>query len=420
MSDNIPPKLKKNILGLTKILLLLFAIIFNKTIFLIVTIVVILVELISLYLINRNNSTEVDVEEVVEDNTGFDANKVLKDEIKKLQSENHRLTDLTSRLYKSFKRSEIALDNTEKLSNTSMSTVQTRVNTITDDIFSMINGSQQMSEDINNLILTLTKGDDSLQAVISRLNVNIDEIDTISSKIGEVNGVITSDSSKVTDSLLEVRNFTNNILDLAEQTSVLAINASIEAARSGIYGKGFAVIAGEVGKLADNSKVFAETINNMVNSAYRAMDEALKKQNSLLKDVEDMLHRSQSEVHLASNSLLPKIDLLAESINRSSITSRSMTEQLNSFTSSMQFLDLVRQIAEHIAIISRESWKETESEFGGKSYEIDLKSLEEEVMKEITKHFTAREEWEALGLTVKESMRNKNSNRDLKGDVLLF
>lgn len=407
-------------MGIIKILFLILAIIFNKTLFLILISVLIILEIITLFLKDDKPIENNTIEVVQEEDRDDDKSLAFQEEIRQLQSENNQLKELTSRLYRSFKSSEITLEKTEKLSSTSMVTVQSKVNSITDDIFSMIHGSQKMSEDINNLILTLTHGDDSLQGVINRLNINIDEIDTISTKIGEVNGVITSDTSSVTDSLLEIRNFTNNILDLADQTSVLAINASIEAARSGIYGKGFAVIAGEVGKLADNSKVFAETINNMVNNAYREMDEALEKQKSLLKNVENMLVTSQNEVHVVSNSLLPKIDLLAESIHRSSETSRSMTEQLNSFTSAMQFLDLVRQIAEHIAIINRERWEETAREFSGTSYDLDIETLKAEVVKEITKHFTAREEWEAIGLTIKESMSNKGHKSDLEGDVLLF
>lgn len=420
LSDFTSPKLTKLILGLIKILLLVMAILFNKMIFLVCVSLLLILEIFSLFMKSEKRIIE-EKEEFIEDHTPYKEEcSNLKRDILSLQHENDKQRDMISRLYRSFKSSEISLEKTELLSRTSMVTVQSKVNKITDDIFSMITGSKNMTDDINELILSLTHGDESLHGVINRLNINIDEIDNISTKIGEVNRVITSDTSSVTDSLLEIRNFTNNILDLADQTSVLAINASIEAARSGIYGKGFAVIAGEVGKLADNSKVFAETINKMVKSAYQAMEEGLEKQNSLLKNVEDMLIRSQQEVHIASNSLLPKIELLAESINKSSITSSSMTEQLNSFTSSMQFLDLVRQIAEHIAIISRERWEETSKEFGEKTYDIDLDSLKEEVIREVTKHFTTKEEWEALGLTVKESMSNKTNNKDLKGDVLLF
>ena len=53
------------------------------------------------------------------------------------------------------------------------------------------------------------------------------------------------------------------ISDIAFQTNILALNASVEAARAGEYGKGFGVVASEVGKLADKIKTAAAEINEI-------------------------------------------------------------------------------------------------------------------------------------------------------------
>ena len=63
--------------------------------------------------------------------------------------------------------------------------------------------------------------------------------------------------------------------DLANQTNMLALNAAVEAARAGEYGKGFGVVAGEIRKLADQSRKSADKINTLVTDVQAAMNSAV-------------------------------------------------------------------------------------------------------------------------------------------------
>ncbi len=95
-------------------------------------------------------------------------------------------------------------------------------------------------------------GTQSVQKTIhemSDLRERVDEIAQQIVNLGEQTGQITTVSDLVSD--------------LAKQTNMLALKAAVEAARAGEQGKGFGVVAGEIRKLADESKKSAQKINNL-------------------------------------------------------------------------------------------------------------------------------------------------------------
>ncbi len=409
------------------VLLLTFLILFNITLLLVLIVILIIsLELIIMFLYKKNygkNDHNIQNPETTiinnEINYREEINSIILEK-DSLQKENKLYLEIIENLYINHKKTEFSLDNTEKLSEKGISTVQDKVRSMTNDIFSLIDNSQIISKDINQLILSLTEGDNSLQGVIENLNDNIAKIDDVVSTINEVNTKTNIDSNEISEAFLKVKNFTRNITDLADQNSVLAINASIEAARSGVYGKGFAVIAGEVRKLSDNTKVFAETINSMVNDTYKAMSETFDRQNEQLSNVGLFLTKSQNDIKNISYSLDPKIDVLSDSIRKSSSLSSGLTDKLNNFTHSIQFLDLVRQIMDHINLIQREAWQNSTSEFEENKFNIDIDLIKDNTLKAVTNYFTSKDEWDSLGLTINETNKNNKKNSDLKGDVTLF
>lgn len=120
----------------------------------------------------------------------------------------------------------------------------------------------QMAEAGTQAVDRTLQGMDALMIKVQAISDQILRLSEQTSQIGSISGLVS---------------------DLANQTNMLALNAAVEAVRAGEHGKGFAVVSGEIRKLADQSKNSAEKINalvqdiqNAINSTVMARTRAVK------------------------------------------------------------------------------------------------------------------------------------------------
>jgi methyl-accepting chemotaxis protein len=100
-----------------------------------------------------------------------------------------------------------------------------------------------------------------------------------------------------------------NVRDVADQTQLLAVNAGIEAAKAGEFGRGFSVVASEMKALADQSKKAAQRIREIVGEVQRATAESVR-------TVETGQERLQ-EALLPVGSIIPKVEQLTVQVEDS-------------------------------------------------------------------------------------------------------
>jgi len=126
-----------------------------------------------------------------------------------------------------------------------------------------------------------------------------DEAKQAMTEVAAAGEAVMDDVETLQERVVEIDNIVEVINDIAEQTNILALNASIEAARAGQEGEGFAVVANEVKSLAEESQQQATEIESMVEAIQTDTEETVDS----LREMNDRVDEGATEVQAAMDNL---------------------------------------------------------------------------------------------------------------------
>lgn len=195
---------------------------------------------------------------------------------------------------------------------------------VANEASSVSQNSQETAETAQKgetIVTNTVKGMDKIKAAVLNSAQKIDALGKRSSQIGEIIEVID---------------------DIAEQTNLLALNAAIEAARAGEHGKGFAVVADEVRKLAERSSNATKEIASLIKAIQQDTEEAVQ---SMVVGTDEVETGSKlaNQTKEALKNILDAISGTVDQIQNITASAQEMSASSNTVVKNISDIEIIIQ-----------------------------------------------------------------------------
>ncbi|QQZ09339.1 methyl-accepting chemotaxis protein [Heyndrickxia vini] len=173
--------------------------------------------------------------------------------------------------------------------------------------------AQSVSSSVIETLNVAGRGNEKIQNAVTQMNSIHETVNGLSDVIQEL-----GERSEEIGQIVKV------ITGIADQTNLLALNAAIEAARAGEHGKGFAVVADEVRKLAEQSALSSKQITDLIQTIQIETSKAVTSMERATKEVSDginVVHFAGEAFHMIQES----VQTVTKQIQEVSVASEQMT-----------------------------------------------------------------------------------------------
>ena len=268
-----------------------------------------------------------------------------KDEVGKLSASTKSLQESLHNMIGSISENTSRLDSSSKDMSNVAGQASDAMSSISENLKSVLSSAKNqaevtgsVTENVNNINHMLgNTGDevDGLSDAATDMLKSGSEVanslkDLYTSNEGVLDAIdkIREQTSETDISVEKIKEAVNLIASIAEETNLLSLNASIEAARASESGKGFAVVAVEISKLADQSNAASADIEKMIMNLGQNSEKTI----STMETVQDAINR-QSEDMNNTRKIFEKVKGCIKSVAEGVTNIREATERLEGETS---------------------------------------------------------------------------------------